>query len=46
MIQKITIITGGQSGVDRAAMDFVLDNPQLKIKCGGFALKVEKQKMV
>jgi len=31
MIQKITIITGGQSGVDRAAMDFVLDNPQLKI---------------
>jgi hypothetical protein len=42
MIQKITIITGGQSGVDRAAMDFVLENPQLKIKCGGFCPKGRK----
>lgn len=31
--RNITIISGGQSGVDRAALDFALEN---NIKCGGW----------
>lgn len=31
--KNIEIISGGQSGVDRAALDFALNN---NIKCGGF----------
>lgn len=33
ILNKITIISGGQSGVDRAALDFALKN---NIKCGGW----------
>ncbi len=33
MIQNFKIISGGQSGVDRAALDFALEN---QISCGGW----------
>ncbi len=33
IFQNITIISGGQSGVDRAALDFALENG---INCGGW----------
>ena len=36
MINSIKIISGGQSGVDRAALDFALEN---SIVCGGFCPK-------
>lgn len=36
------IISGGQTGVDRAALDFILNNPQLKIACGGWCPKGRK----
>lgn len=32
-MQALQIISGGQTGVDRAALDFALQN---RIKCGGF----------
>jgi len=35
-ITEITIISGGQSGVDRAALDFALHN---KLPCGGWCPK-------
>lgn len=39
MINQIKIISGGQSGVDRAALDFAL---QYKISCGGWCPKGRK----
>ena len=36
MIDRIKIISGGQSGVDRAALDFAL---QYEISCGGWCPK-------
>ena len=36
MIRIIKIVSGGQSGVDRAALDFALEN---KISCGGWCPK-------
>ncbi len=33
IFQNITINSGGQAGVDRAALDFALEN---NIKCGGW----------
>lgn len=33
MIRNIKIVSGGQSGVDRAALDFALEN---QIRCGGW----------
>ena len=36
MISKLKIISGGQSGVDRAALDFALKHT---IKCGGWCPK-------
>lgn len=39
MISKIKIISGGQSGVDRAALDFALKHT---IKCGGWCPKGRK----
>jgi predicted Rossmann-fold nucleotide-binding protein len=38
-LNNILIISGGQTGVDRAALDFALEN---KIKCGGFCPKDRK----
>jgi len=35
-LKEITIISGGQTGVDRAALDFALDH---QIKCGGWCPK-------
>lgn len=37
--KKVLIISGGQTGVDRAALDYALDH---KIKCGGFCPKNRK----
>lgn len=39
MIKSLKIISGGQSGVDRAALDFARKN---KIKCGGWCPKGRK----
>ena len=36
MIRNIKIISGGQSGVDRAALDFALEN---QVPCGGWCPK-------
>ncbi|SRR6056297_1934060 len=37
--KKLLIISGGQTGVDRAALDYAMDH---KIKCGGFCAKNRK----
>ncbi len=39
MIRNIKIISGGQSGIDRAALDFAL---KFKISCGGWCPKGRK----
>lgn len=39
MIRNIKIITGGQSGIDRAALDFAL---KFKISCGGWCPRGRK----
>ena len=39
MIRNIKIISGGQSGVDRAALDFALEN---EFPCGGWCPKGRK----
>jgi hypothetical protein len=36
LIQKLKIVSGGQSGVDRAALDFALKNG---LSCGGWCPK-------
>lgn len=41
-ILLLKIISGGQTGVDRAALDVALE---FGISCGGIVLKEERQKM-